>query len=170
MNLSIPSGCSQDQRKNCCGMTKISKQSSQDRWQQRVQNESPPSVLDGNDASNLSREADEHGVSEVEVLLGSVAPSSQGPMGTEVGRSNGDCWAPWKAVFGAIGVASKLIAGAAAKATVEQGSTECRSVGSVTGTVEVPESTCPACISKTAPRTVMVSKFSHKRMNDRVTH
>lgn len=118
----------------------------------RVRSNSLPSELDRYDASDLLRKSDEHGVSEVEMLLGGIAPSSQGTMRTEVSCRHRDSSATWKTVLGAIGIAGELVAGTAAEAAVKQGRTECRGVGSVASAVEIPKSTSPTCIPRTVPR------------------
>lgn len=108
-----------------------------------------PSVVDGDDPAALVSEGDEHGMRQVEMLLGRVAPPAQRVLRAVVRRRDGDGGAPRKAVLGGTGVARKCVASAAGEPRVEQRRTECRGVRSIASGVQIAIPTCTACTNKT---------------------
>jgi hypothetical protein len=85
-----------------------------------------PSEVDRNDTPSFPGEGGEHGVGEIEVLLGGVAPSSRGPAGAEVGGRDGDGLAVPVAPFGPLPVAGELVACSTGPAFIEQRRTQSR--------------------------------------------
>ena len=79
-----------------------------------------PSEVDRNDTSYLLGKGGEHGVGEIEVLSGRVAPSSGGAAGAGVGGRDGDGFGALVAPPCSLLVARELKARSTSSAFVEQ--------------------------------------------------
>lgn len=106
-----------------------------------------PSVVYWNDASDLLCDADEHGVSQVEVCSRGIAPATQRTRGTEIGGSHCDCVST-VTVTRARRVAADLVTSSAAETVIEKSGTQSGSLNTVATSVEVSESACTTCKSK----------------------
>ena len=80
-----------------------------------------PIEVDGDDAADALGQDGEHGVRQVEVLAGRVAPAALGASGAEVGGRHGDGLATPVAPLGAPKIAGDMVARSTRSAAVEQG-------------------------------------------------
>lgn len=104
-----------------------------------------PSVVDRDDAAAFVSKGDEHGMGEVEVLAGRVAPAAEGVLRAVIRGSDGDGRAPRETILGPAGVALQGVASAAREPGVEQRGAQRRSVRPVASRVQIPVSTCTPC-------------------------